>query len=149
MRIDTAIIPGGCTKYVQPPDVCWNKPFKQKIQEYYDNWLHNGEKSYTPSGNLRAPPPEVYLQWVADAWENIPLELIRMSFKYCRISTVVDGSEDNIINVFKPDGICPNRFELLSAKRDENVVPQSLEQKTFGNNNIGIDDDDSDTSLAL
>ena len=33
------IIPGGCTKYIQAPDVCWNKPFKVRIAELYDQ--HN------------------------------------------------------------------------------------------------------------
>ena len=27
-KIDQAIIPGGCTKFIQAPDVVWNKPFK-------------------------------------------------------------------------------------------------------------------------
>jgi len=30
MKIDLAVIPSGCIKYLQPPDVCWNKPCKQK-----------------------------------------------------------------------------------------------------------------------
>ena len=37
MKVDTAIVPpgGGCTKYVQAPDVSWNKPFKQKVSDLY------------------------------------------------------------------------------------------------------------------
>ena len=27
-RVDTAVIPGGCTAILQAPDVVWNKPFK-------------------------------------------------------------------------------------------------------------------------
>ena len=27
-KIDPVIVPGGCTKYIQAPDICWNKPFK-------------------------------------------------------------------------------------------------------------------------
>ena len=27
-KIDVSIVPGGCTKYIQAPDVSWNKPFK-------------------------------------------------------------------------------------------------------------------------
>lgn len=61
-----AVIPAGCTKYVQAPDVSWNKPFKQRIEEYYTEWLHNGIMSFTPAGNLRVPQIEVYLQWVVD-----------------------------------------------------------------------------------
>ena len=25
-KIDPVIVPGGCTKYIQAPDICWNKP---------------------------------------------------------------------------------------------------------------------------
>ena len=28
---DLVIVPGGCTKYIQAPDVCWNKPFNVHI----------------------------------------------------------------------------------------------------------------------
>ena len=31
MNVDSVIIPGGCTKYIQAPDVCWNKPFKVRM----------------------------------------------------------------------------------------------------------------------
>ena len=27
-KIDASIVPGGCTKYIQAPDMSWNKPFK-------------------------------------------------------------------------------------------------------------------------
>ena len=39
VNADSVIIPGGCTKYIQAPDVCWNKPFKARITELYDQWL--------------------------------------------------------------------------------------------------------------
>ena len=35
-KIESLIIPGGCTKYLQAPDVSWNKPFKAKVAEEYD-----------------------------------------------------------------------------------------------------------------
>ena len=35
---------GGCTKFVQPADVSWNKPFKDRLREFYDEWMENGEK---------------------------------------------------------------------------------------------------------
>ena len=28
INADSVIIPGRCTKYIQAPDMCWNKPFK-------------------------------------------------------------------------------------------------------------------------
>ena len=34
-KSDVSIIPGGLTKLVQPPDVSWNKPFKEAYKELY------------------------------------------------------------------------------------------------------------------
>ena len=36
MRLDIAIIPGGCTKYIQVPDVVWNSIFKAHLRNCYD-----------------------------------------------------------------------------------------------------------------
>ena len=44
-KIDPVILPGGYTKYIQAPEVAWNKLFKAKVTEKYD------------AGNMRAPPP--------------------------------------------------------------------------------------------
>ncbi len=55
-NITTAVIPGGCTKFLQAPDVCWNKPFKDKLHELYDGWMSgDDDKEYTIGGNLKAP----------------------------------------------------------------------------------------------
>lgn len=43
-----AVVPGGLTKYIQAPDVSWNKPFKQHLTQRYDNWMAGDEdKEYT------------------------------------------------------------------------------------------------------
>ncbi|KAL3100960.1 hypothetical protein niasHS_001420 [Heterodera schachtii] len=54
------------------PDVCWNAPFKNAIREKYNDWMVNGEKPTTSIGNLKAPPMDIYLEWIASAWESIP-----------------------------------------------------------------------------
>lgn len=83
-NITTAVIPGGCTKYLQAPDVCWNKPFKAALHDKYDDWMAGDEeKEYTVTGNLRAPSFKVVLDWVKHAWEHINPELIKKSFKIC------------------------------------------------------------------
>ena len=38
-KVDCVIVPGGCTKYIQVPDVSWNKPFKSSCTEKYDEGL--------------------------------------------------------------------------------------------------------------
>ena len=143
MKIDIAVIPGGCTKYIQPPDVSWNKPFKQKIEEYYNQWLFDGKMSFTSSGHLRAPTVETYLQWVVDAWNSLSSELIKNSFKTCGISNAIDGSEDHLIHVFKPDGSCPEGFKLL----EEEMKKIDESGFDFVQQNITNDDVDTDDNI--
>ena len=54
-KIDPVIVPGGCTEYIQAPDVAWNKPFKAKVTEKYDAWMADGAHSFTAAGNMRGP----------------------------------------------------------------------------------------------
>ena len=80
LQIETAMIPGGCTKFIQVPDVYWNAPFKAKVRQFYENCMLHGEKSYTKSGNMRAPSIKVHLKWIGDAWDQLPEDLIVKSF---------------------------------------------------------------------
>ena len=48
-------VPPGCTSLLQAPDLSWNKPFKEKYSELWDNWSIHGRKSYTTAGNVRPP----------------------------------------------------------------------------------------------
>jgi hypothetical protein len=52
LKVHQAIVPGGCTKYIQAPDVCWNKPFKAAIAKLHEDWMLSGVKEYTSGGNL-------------------------------------------------------------------------------------------------
>ena len=36
-KVESVIVPGGCTKYMQAPNLVWNKLFKARIQEFYDS----------------------------------------------------------------------------------------------------------------
>ena len=47
INVDSVIILGGYTKYVQAPNVCWNKPFKARMAELYDQWLNKGIHQFT------------------------------------------------------------------------------------------------------
>ena len=45
-KAESLIVPGVCTKYIQAPDLSWNKPSKEKMQGFYDDWLANGVHEY-------------------------------------------------------------------------------------------------------
>ena len=91
-NVDVAVIPGGLTPVLQPPDKCINKPFKAKVRAQYEAWMVNGPFTYTPSGKKRAPSKEIVLRWIDRAWREIPVDLITRSFKSCGINNALDGT---------------------------------------------------------
>ena len=81
MKLHTATIPGGCTKFIQAPDVVWNASFKSHLRRSYDTWLSEPSvHEYTKGGNLKPPSRSLLCQWIKEAWNNIPEERIRDSF---------------------------------------------------------------------
>ena len=72
VNTESVIVPGGCTKHIQAPDVVWNKPFKQKVAELYDEWLSNGVHEFTESGNMKPVPRRLVLDWILTAWKALP-----------------------------------------------------------------------------
>ena len=67
-KIETVIVPGGCTKYIQAPDVVWNKPFKGRIEEFCDDWLANRKHEYTDAGSMKPVPRRLVVEWVIKSW---------------------------------------------------------------------------------
>ncbi len=75
-------------------------------------------------------------------------EVIQNSFKVCGVSTAVDGSEDDLIHAFKPDGPCPQGRELLEEAMntdDSSVPPVDEEDRAENAHNAG--DVESDLSV--
>ena len=69
--IYTAVIPDGCTKFIQAPDVVWNAIFKSQLCQYYDTWLAEpNAHGYTKRGNMKPPARSLLCKWVNDAWDT-------------------------------------------------------------------------------
>jgi len=122
---DMAVIPGGCTSKLQPADVSWNRPFKAKLSELYDEWLFSGTVEETRFGNRKAPPKPLLLRWVKEAWASITPEIIVKSFKKCGITSALDGSEDHLFNV-ESDDDSDSQFDGFSPD-DVAMAEQILE----------------------
>ena len=149
LKVDTAIIPGGCTKYIQPADVSWNKPFKEKVQDMHDDWLSTGDLPVTRNGNPAPLPPTVYLDWVVEAWNAISSDLIKNSFKTCAIGINDDASEDHLIHAFKDDGSCPGGIAVLQRERvrDEelSLLPEEEEEVYDSDQDCDSEQDEDDS----
>ena len=75
--IAAAVIPGGCTKYIQAPDVMWNQPFKQSLHDAYDLWMAgDADKECTAGVNLRASAHHLLMDWVGAALEKLDKEIV-------------------------------------------------------------------------
>ena len=112
-KVDSIIIPGGCTKYLQTPDVSWNKTFDAKVTEFYDERLSKGIHEFTGMGNLEAPPRRRIVEWVLNSWSTLSPELIKNSFKTCGLNLPANGSEDHLIHCFKEGTPCATGAEIL------------------------------------
>ena len=131
LKAHNAVVPGGCTKYVQAPDI-WNQPFKAAITRFHEDWMADGSGiELTRGGNPRPPPMAIYLQWVVDAWDGLSPDLIRNSFKSCGITNKADGTEDDLIHCFKPDGPIPEGLAQLKAQAATVVEPPVLEPEDW------------------
>ena len=100
-KIDVSIVPGGCTKYIQAPDMSCNKPFKAVVTEKYNHWLLvEGINKLTSAGNLKPSPRRTIVNWILEAWEDIIPETIKKYFKSCALNLATDWSEDNCTHLF-------------------------------------------------
>ena len=114
-KIDPVIVPCGCTKYIQPPDVAWNKPFKAKVTEKYNAWMAVRAHSFTAAGNMRAPFHQEIIKWVLEAWENLDRELIICSFRSCALTVAPDRSEGDQTHCLKEGQPCRVGQDCLAS----------------------------------
>ncbi|CAI5978089.1 unnamed protein product [Closterium sp. NIES-65] len=96
--ITPAVIPAGCTSQIQPLDVSINRCFKVAVRARYARWfMREGIHLKTKKGNLRRPPHPVVLQWIAEAWDQVPKQIIIDAFRHCGISSKLDGTENHLV----------------------------------------------------
>lgn len=123
-KINVVIVPGGCTRYIQAPDVLWNKPFKAACTEEYDNWMGEvGIHSETAAGNLKAPPKRTVIQWILKSWAAIPAELIKKLFPCCGLNLPVNGSDNDKIVCFRDVEPCAIGREMLKTQASVLLEP--------------------------
>ena len=60
MNVDITV--GECTQYIQASDMCWNKPFKARMTELYDQWLREGVHQFTEGGNTKSPSRKIIIE---------------------------------------------------------------------------------------
>ena len=148
----TAVVPGWCTKYIQAPDVSWNKPFKQYLTEMYDEWMTaDGNTQHTAGGNMKAPSLQTLIDWVKQAWEKMSQNLISHSFLACGQTVNIDGSQDDMITCFKDTANCPGSLGMLQERMKAMTGQDSTDSKSMELNMEvdEIEDDEADNQFAI
>ena len=147
-KVDTVIVPGRCTKYIQAPDVLWNKPFTEACTEKYDNWMGTvGIHSETAAGNLRAPPRKTVIHWTLQSWADISTDLNKESFPCCGLNLPVDGSDDDKIICFRDGEPCAKGKDILDENPFEMITESDAEDANDPHQVVDTDsehDDDID-----
>ncbi|CAO4371708.1 unnamed protein product [Caenorhabditis nigoni] len=99
---------------------------------------------------MRAPPMDVYLQWIVDAWKSLPNELIKKSFKGCALTTTVPGgSEDHLIHCFKTNSEVASGLDALKKTRMERSMEELEDLIEEVNLSEEEYQEDSDSSLIF
>lgn len=152
MHVDTAVVPGGLTKYIQAPDVVWNGPFKAGMRECYDTWLSEPSlREYTKGGNPRPPARSLVCNWVKQSWDAIPSSTIKESFVSCAISTSSTGPDIDKIHCLKQGQPCEGgRIVLEEELKRADTMVQEDDRDPFASeededeeciNELGIEED--------
>ena len=156
LQLQTAIVPGGCTKFIQAADVVWNACFKSHLRSHYDTWLAEpAGHQYTKEGNLKPPSCSLLCEWVKSCWEAVPSQMVKESFTFCAITTSISGSEDEKIHCFKPGQPCEEGRSVLAKEMntlfahsnqdsDEESFSSDEDDEETENNEACIDEDDEE-----
>ena len=155
LRLHTAIVPGGCTNFIQAADVVWNACFKSHMRSH-DTWLAAPEcHQYTKGGNMKAPSRSLLCEWVKSSWDAVSIELVKESFLSCAMTTSTDGSDDDKIHCLKPAQPCAAgksvldeaTRKLMAARDDvnnEDPFDYETDEDETENNEACIDEDDEE-----
>ena len=128
LKVDQAAIPGGCTGFIQAPDVCWNKPFKDSYTKSYDDWFEAGKQEFTATVNLKSAPLEAIVGWIVKAWDSISSDIIVNSSQVFGLTNNLDRSEDEQIIIFKDKKCCAGRLKELCEQLDCKIPAVNVEE---------------------
>ena len=99
-KTEPLTVPEYFTKYMLAPDLVWNKPYKAKIQEFYNDLLPNGVDEYTTASKMKLVPRRKIVQLVLLVWEGLSKEMIINSITSSALGLAVDGFDDDKVSCF-------------------------------------------------
>ena len=156
MNVDSVIIAGGCTKYIQAPDVYWNKPFKTTMTELYDQWLSEGVHQFTKGGIMEFPSRKGILNGYLMPGLNRQKKNIKKLFTCCGLNVANDGTEDDFFHCLKKGQTCEverqklnSQLSILVEESDAINLFISPFDEEDANVEINVIDDETDEEIIM
>ena len=98
------------------------------LRRQYDIWLAELTcHEFTKGRNLKPPSRSLLCNWAKIAWEALPVEMIKDSFKLCAITTSTDGCDDDSIHCFRPDQPCEEGRKVVLEEMDKLIADHDRE----------------------
>ncbi|KAJ8349892.1 hypothetical protein SKAU_G00250220 [Synaphobranchus kaupii] len=92
---ELAVIPGGLTKELQPLDIGFNRAFKARLRAAWEQWMTEGEHTFTKTGRQRRATYATICQWIVDAWADISVSTVVRAFTKAGIITELPGNSSD------------------------------------------------------
>ncbi|KAF4787594.1 pogo transposable element with KRAB domain-like protein [Turdus rufiventris] len=99
-NLELAVILGGFTKEVQPLDISVIRSFKAKLQITWENWMVEGEHSFTKTGRLHRASYATVCQWIVDAWHKVSTRTVIRGFTK---ADIISGLTSNSVESTETD----------------------------------------------
>lgn len=144
-----AIIPGGMTKILQPLDISVNRSFKSYIRDLWEQWMINGDHSFTKTDRMRRASYLEVVNWVDRAWKSVPSNIIISGFKKAKLIHPCD--EDLTDNY--PDDINETANKTKIPKAVMDAFHSDTEDENFEGfcevlEDLTIDDECCDSDVS-
>lgn len=102
-KITTALIPPGCTSFLQPLDTAINKPFKQWLREAADEYIADREERLGAFEKWSVSDKRIMTTWIvaiaAKKLYSERKEMVQRAFVQCGITIRPDGTQDDQIKL--------------------------------------------------
>ncbi|KAF4796187.1 hypothetical protein TURU_086129 [Turdus rufiventris] len=100
-NLELDVILCGLTKEVQPLDISVICSFKAKLRITWENWMMEGEHSFTKTRRLHWASYATVCQWIVDAWHKIYARTVIQGF--VKADIIPGLTSDGIKNIETDD----------------------------------------------
>ena len=100
------------------------KSFKALLRGMWENWMINGQKQYTKSGNLKRASYEEICQWISESWE-VPVTTIRNGFN----RTTIDFYDDLQNNSDYDNDVNSDSSDVRNDDNEDQNNEDQIQQK--------------------